>query len=488
MVSLAGGSRFQIAGPSAAFVLLSAEWAGRYGASGLAAAGLMTGLFLVFFGLTKIADAVKLLPLPVIIGLLNGITIVLTARQLEFLLGFSLRSPPQDFPMLVQQLAGGHAAVDPWAVGLAAFCLGLLALCRRMRWMAPGSLVVLLLVSSAAAWLRLPVQTVGSRVLHWSEGTGIGPGLVLRSGLWMELLIPALTCAVVVSLESLLSASSADSLRASKHDTRIEITGQGVANVISGLLGGMIVSGAPVRTSLNAKLSGATPIAGFIRAAVLLTIAVFAQGLVRAIPLALIGAVLLELSLSAGGWSEVSEILRRDSADRLTWAAVLVLTIIGGIPMAVLAALLLSVVYYVRRLRSDASIHRAVNAKPISDQPPGFPLAFIVSSLPELQRLTGNRDSNPKRPGEYSPIILLNGRSLADSELNALHTAAEALSRSGRLLVIYEPSRAGWNLRSHNKLAQSLHSRNILPTLPAAIFRAHELRDRFFGLAERFPE
>lgn len=164
------------------------------------------------------------------------------------------------------------------------------------------------------------------------------------------------------------------------------------------------------------------------------------------------------------------------------------LTMIGGIPVAVQAALFLSVVYYVRLMRSDASINSAVKAKPISDQTPGFPLAFIVSSLPELKRLTGNRDSNPKRSDEYSPIILLNGRSLADSELNALQKAAEALSGSGRLLVIYEPSRAGWNLRSQNKLAPSLLSRNILPTLPAAIFRAHELCDRFFGLAERFPE
>ena len=486
VVSLAGGSRFQIAGPSAAFVLFTADLASRYGTAELAFVGLLTGLLLILFGWAKLAYAVKLLPLPAIVGLLNGIALVVAASQLEFLLGFPALTRRGDVASMLEDLWGHRFGADPGTIAISLVSIGLLALARKMSWRIPGALLVPLLVAGAVWLFQLPVETIGSQASGLFLDSWPSALSDMRLGLWTQLVVPALMAAVVISTESLLSVSAADSIRPGRYDSGLDIIGQGVANVVAAISGGMLVSGAPGRTVLNARSGSSTPLAGVVCAAVLFGIAEFGGVLVRAIPLPLLGAVLVDLALTTGGWREIPHILHRGWTDRLIWAAVLILTVGGGITVGTEAALALSLVYYARRLspRQTGSERGVLSL----GEPAGCDAAITVASLPELSRVAASRETQCRAPVTTAPVVLFRADNLSPTNLPAIQEIAEMLRQSARVLVLYDVRPELLTAPIFERLAAAVEARNIVGNLPSAVLRAHQLRERFFGLGERLAD
>ena len=304
VIALLGGSRFQIGGPTGAFVGLCALTVAQYGLSGLALATLMAGCLLVFMGLFRLGGVVRLIPAPVVIGFTSGIAVVIATTQLRDALGIGVW--PEAAPVHVHErlLAVWHG-LGSWTPAAAALCLGTIAVTALLRRVAPrwpGALIAIVGAGLVAHLGALGVETVGDRfgtlpagiplpeVSFLAEATRDGfSGLLHRLG---ELSGPAMAIGILAAVESLLSATVADSMGRDQHDSDSELIGQGLANLVVPLFGGIPVTGAIARTATSIRSGARSPLAGAIHALTLLAIMALAMPLVAHLPMAALAGIL----------------------------------------------------------------------------------------------------------------------------------------------------------------------------------------------------
>jgi len=295
LVSALGGSRVQVGGPTGAFVPILAGIVATYGYPGLALATVMAGIFLVVIGLCKAGSLIKFIPYPVIAGFTSGIAVIIFAGQLKEFFGLSLKMPRHTPEQIVTVLAHLREA------NLTAVALGALTLLILFRWpprwrAAPPSIVAVILTTALVAIFKLPVHTIGS------EFGGIPAGFPrfqvpsINYQEIHELMIPAMTIAMLGAIESLLSAMVADGMIGDHHDSNQELVAQGIANIVCPLFGGIPATGAIARTATNIRSGGRTPVAGIIHALTLLVVVLAAAPLAKNIPLATLSAVLFSVS------------------------------------------------------------------------------------------------------------------------------------------------------------------------------------------------
>ena len=274
LVSLLGGSSIQISGPTGAFVVIVAGIIATHGMSGLLMVTMMAGAILVFLAVTGLGRAVKFIPRPVVIGFTNGIALLIAATQIRDFLGLAIPEPPSEFFSRMTALAAGLPQWNPAALALAATSLAVVLVMPRLAPRVPGSIVALVAATAAVAAFGLPVETIGSRF------GGIPGGLPrieippFRADLILPLLPSAFTVALLAAVESLLSAVVADTMTGDRHNSSAELMGQGVANLMSPLVGGIPVTGAIARTATNFRSGARTPVSGLVHALTLLLIVV----------------------------------------------------------------------------------------------------------------------------------------------------------------------------------------------------------------------
>src|SRR3954470_15068346 len=270
LISALGGSNFQIGGPTGGFVVVVAGIIARYGIDGLFMSTMMAGIILVVLGATGLGTAVKFIPQPVVLGFTNGIAVVIASTQIRDLFGLAVDSVPGDFIGRIRVLAAAEGTWSPLATILGVGTLLFLIVWRRYVVRVPGYIVVLVGATAVTALAALPVATVGSRF------GGIAAQLphvslpAFRPDLILTLLSPALTIAMLGAVESLLSAVVADKMGGDRHDPNMELVAQGVANLVSPLVGGLPATGAIARTATNIRSGARTPVAGLIHALTLL--------------------------------------------------------------------------------------------------------------------------------------------------------------------------------------------------------------------------
>lgn len=360
-ISAFGGCRVQIGGPTGAFIVIIYGIYAQFGMAGLMVATAMAGVMLVALGLCGLGSIIKYIPYPVTVGFTSGIALIIFTGQLEALLGLDCSSAlagakmPGDFLGKLGVYANSLPTVNWAAVGLSAATLAICLGWRHVTQRMPGSIVAIVATTLAALGLRhfgIGVETIGSR---FPEVAG-GMALTLPRGMdWgmvdvRALFSPALSIALLAGIESLLSAVVADGMIGRRHNSNTELIGQGIANILSPLFGGIPATGAIARTATNIKNGGRTPVAGILHAAFLLLVMLFLGRYAALIPMPTLGGVVAIVAYNMSEWHLVKSLLRSTRSDVLVMLASFLLTVLVDLTVAIQAGVLLAAFLFIRRM------------------------------------------------------------------------------------------------------------------------------------------
>lgn len=379
MISAFGGSRFQVGGPTGAFVGLCATIAHTHGLGGLALATLMGGVLLVVLGLLRLGTVIRFIPMPVVVGFTTGIAAIIVSTQLRDVFGLS--EWPAEAPAHVHQrlLAVWHGfpSWNPWALIAATVVVAVTVAFRRWlpRW--PGALIAIVVVSLAATLGGLPLATIGDRYGNIPRGFPL-PSLAIFDDLEIhgigdlitrlhELSGPALAVGLLAAIESLLSATVADQMGGDRHDSDVELMAQGAANIAVPFFGGLPATGAIARTATNIRAGARSPVAGIVHAGVLFAVALFAGPLVEGIPLAALGGVLLVVAWGMSELGHWPSILRTGRSDALLLPLSFGLTVFVDLTVAVEVGVVLGMFFFVRRMAKSSGARAWIPAEETAD-------------------------------------------------------------------------------------------------------------------------
>src|SRR5665213_1106524 len=345
VVSILGGSRFQIGGPAGAFIVLVAATVVKFGVDGLLLTVLLSGLMLILIGVSRLGSLIRYIPHAVTVGFTCGIAVTIFATQLKDLSGLTL-SGVEPGPFFPKLLALGQAlpTFSPSAFGVGVGSAALIFALRSWRPTWPGMLIAVAVASVAALLLHLPVETIGS---HFG---GVPRGLPMPSlpkfspSLLLEILPAALSFTLLGGVESLLSAKVADAMTGRKHRYNMELVAQGIANVASAFFGGISVTGTIARTATNIRAGARTPLAGIMHAAFILIFMLVAAPLASFIPLSALAGVLVVVCWNMAEKGEFLRLLR-DWRAALVLTATFGLTLILNLTFGIVAGCLLAAVF-----------------------------------------------------------------------------------------------------------------------------------------------
>lgn len=356
LISLLGGSRVQIGGPTGAFMVIVYGIVTKYGLDGLIMATMMGGFMMVLMGLFRLGSVIKFIPYPITTGFTSGIALTIFSSQIKDFLGLKIETVPAEF--LEKWTSYGEAI---GTLHLPTLMIGLLALAIIVLWpkkiKVPGSLIALIVTTLIVQLLGLDVATIGSKFGQLSSALPI-PKLPAFSLDKMVLLIgPAFTIALLGSIESLLSAVVADGMIGGKHRSNTELIGQGLANMASGLFGGIPATGAIARTVANIKNGGRTPVAGMVHAIVLLLIMVVFMPLAQMVPLSALAAILIVVAYNMSEWREFLALLRSPKSDVAVLLITFFITVLVDLVKAIEVGMVLASLLFMKRMSDVTEVN-----------------------------------------------------------------------------------------------------------------------------------
>ena len=445
LISALGGSRVQIGGPTGAFVVVVAGIVAKYGVSGLYVCTMMAGVMLVVLGATRSGSAVRFIPRPVVVGFTNGIAVLIASTQIRDFLGLRMAENPGEFAARIAAIGRHLDTLAPAAVGLAVLTLGLVLATNRFVKAVPGT-VVGLVGGTTIAWLGgLPIDTVGSRFGGVPSGLPVFQVPAFQWSLILPLLSPALTIAMLGAIESLMSAVVADRMSGDRHNSNVELIGQGIANIVSPMFGGLPATGAIARTATNIRSGARTPVAGIIHALTLLGILLVGAPLAGRIPMAVLAAILFVVAANMGEWHEIPLLMRQTKTDISVWAVTFALTVFADLTVAVEVGMMLAALLYIRRVSNTTTVARVTPSyveqsrvhvlqdKPIPDFVTIFRIhgPFLFGATDKLHRVLDTLDELP----EVVIFRLRNMTAIDATGLRALEDIARTLRDSGRTAI-----------------------------------------------------
>jgi SulP family sulfate permease len=357
LVSMFGGSRFQIGGPAGAFIVLVAATVQAHGLDGLILATMLSGFMLAGLGLLRLGSFVKFIPYPVTVGFTAGIAVIIFASQIGDLFGLALEGrPPADLLPKLEALLAAAGTVSPSAIAIAAVTIASILLLRRFRPGWPGLLIAVALASAAAAVLALPVATIGTAFGGIPRTLPV-PGLPALSLDKVVAVMPAaLAFTLLGAIESLLSAVVADGMSGRRHRSDCELVAQGIANVGSALFGGFCVTGTIARTATNVRSGAHGPVSGMLHAVFLLAFMLVAAPLAAYIPLAALAGVLAVVSFNMVEWPALRALLRSSRGDAAVVVITFLLVIFRDITAGIVVGTALGALLFISRLSREASL------------------------------------------------------------------------------------------------------------------------------------
>lgn len=373
IISLFGGSRVQIGGPTGAFIVIIAGIIQQYGTTGLAIATVLAGAFLILLGVFRLGTIIKYIPYPIVVGFTSGIALTIFTTQVKDLLGLTLAGPaPADFLSKWACYAHAFDTIDPWSALVGVGSVVLIAcwpMLNRLKYVGgqasalnkiPGSLVAIIVMTVGVLILKQyglasSVDTIGDRFrIQASLPSPVVPELswdVVR-----QLFAPAVTIAVLGAIESLLSATVADGVIGDRHDSNQELIAQGIANLASPIFGGIPATGAIARTMTNINNGGRTPVAGIIHAIVLLLIFLILMPYAQYIPMACLAGVLVIVAYNMSGWRTFRQLLKNPKSDISVLLITFFLTVIFDLTVAIEVGLMLACLLCMRRMAETTQV------------------------------------------------------------------------------------------------------------------------------------
>ena len=372
-ISIFGGSKVQIGGPTGAFIVVVYGIIQQYGIQGLTIATLMAGVFLIMLGVLRLGTIIKYIPYPIVVGFTSGIAVTIFTTQVKDLLGMQMDSVPSDFIEKWGAYIYNIGNIDPWSALVGIVSVALIAswpLLARLFHLSPlkalpGSLVAIVFMTIAALLLKeyagiTSIETIGDR---FSIDSTL-PDAVVPTLSWetiKSLVGPAVTIAVLGAIESLLSATVADGVIGDHHNSNTELIGQGIANLASPIFGGIPATGAIARTMTNINNGGRTPVAGIVHAFVLLLIFLFLMPLAQYIPMACLAGVLVVVSYGMSGWRSFLAMLRNPKSDVTVLLLTFFLTIIFDLTVAIEFGLVCACLLFMRRMAETTDVHAVLD-------------------------------------------------------------------------------------------------------------------------------
>lgn len=356
LVSAFGGNSVQIGGPTGAFIVIVYGIIAQYGLQGLAVATLMAGLILIMMGFFRLGTVIKFIPYPIVVGFTAGIALTIFSTQINDFLGLGLTGVPGEFIPKWGMYLRNLDKTDLTTLLVALSSLAIIIVAPKISKKLPGALLAILIVTPVVYFLHLPVETIGGRFGTLSTDIPLPSGISIDMGTINELLPSAFTIAVLGAIESLLSATVADGITGSRTDSNSELIGQGIANVVVPLFGGIPVTGAIARTMANITNGGRTPVAGIVHALVLLAIFLLLMPLINLVPMSCLAAVLMVVAYNMSGWRTVRSIFRNPKSDISVLSVTFLLTVIFDLTIAIEIGLLLAIVLFLRRVMENTDI------------------------------------------------------------------------------------------------------------------------------------
>ena len=448
VVSVFGGSRLQIAGPTGAFIVILAGITARHGVDGLQIATLMAGLMLLVLGLSRLGSIIKYIPDPVIVGFTAGIGVIIWVSQWKDF--FGLPAPVgahfhEKLWSLLQTLPQLHAATT----GLALLALGIMLFSSHLPGLrrVPGPLVALVVATAVQAALAFDgVATIGSafggipRALPTLQVPEISVARII------ELIGPAFAIAMLGAIESLLSAVVADGMAGTRHDSNQELVGQGLANLAAPLFGGFAATGAIARTATNIRNGGTSPLAGVVHALTLMLIIVLLAPLAVHVPLAALAAILFVVAWNMSDLRHFAKMARRaPKADVAILAVTFVLTVFADLVVAVNIGVILAMLHFLRRMSSSVEVRQASDEElrqelaqaDLQTLPPGVLVytvegPFFFGAVENFERALASTHTDPR-------VLIIRLRWVPFIDITALHTLEEVvqdLQRRGVRVIL----------------------------------------------------
>ena len=367
IISLLGGSRVQIGGPTGAFVVIVFGIIQNHGVDGLIIATFMAGIILVLFGLLRFGSLIKYIPYPITVGFTSGIAITLLSTQVKDFLGLSITKTPSEFIPKWEAYISHMNTTNLYTLAIGLLALIILIFWPKINKKIPGSLIALIVTTLVVFIFNLPVATIGSQFGKISSNIPMPHIPNLNLNTLKALIGPAFTIALLGGIESLLSAVVSDGMIGDKHNSNAELIAQGIANMGSSLFGGIPATGAIARTAANVKNGGRTPISGIVHSITLLLIMLVFMPLAKFIPLTTLSAILIIVSYNMSEWRTFKAILKAPKSDIAILLTTFFLTVLFDLVIAIGIGMVVSMCLFMRRVATSIEVNE-LNESDCSDK------------------------------------------------------------------------------------------------------------------------
>jgi sulfate permease, SulP family len=356
LISLLGGSRVQVSGPTGAFVVIIYEIVARHGYEGLAIATLMAAVILILLGISKCGVLIRFIPYPVITGFTTGIATVIFTSQIKDFCGLQIAKPAADFIQRLSQYWNFSHTFSPNAFLIALFATAIIVGCRSINRRIPGAIVAVIITTLVSYFFALPIETIESKfgAIPSSLPTPTFPDISLAS---IETLFPAaIAIALLGAIESLLAAVVSDGMTGFRHNSNVELISQGIGNIGSIIFGGIPATGAIARTTANVQMHAKTPISGLIHAVTLFLLMALLAPVAGKIPLASLAAVLVFVAYNMSELDHFADILKGPKSDALVLVITFGLTVFVDLIVAVQVGVLLAAFLFLKHMSEKTTV------------------------------------------------------------------------------------------------------------------------------------
>jgi SulP family sulfate permease len=486
LISVFGGSRVQIGGPTGAFVVIVAGVVAEFGYGGLAVATLMAGGLLVVMAFARLGDVIRFIPYPVTVGFTSGIALIIAVGQIGDALGLGVADLPVETFARVRAYAAHLDMLRAEAVGLFVATVVIIQLWPRLGSRIPGPLVALIVTTLAARLLGLDVETIGSRF-------GAVPS-ALPTPAWPDfdwarlpdLLSPAVTIALLAAIESLLSAVVADGLSGGRHRSNAELLAQGIANLASPLFGGIPATGAIARTATNVRNGGRTPVAGIVHAATLLVVLVAAGDLASGIPMACLAGVLVVVAYNMSEWHVFLRVMRGPRSDTLVLLTTFVLTVAVDLTVAIQVGVVLAALLFMRRMAEVTEVRAVRDIVAYETEETAVDEGIEIPEAVEVFEINGSFCFGAARKFTETlltirgrpRVVILRMRHVLAMDATGLHALEDVHKRlldRGATLLLSGVHTQPLAVLERSGAIERIGAENVLPRFAEAVARARRL-------------
>lgn len=489
VISVLGGSRVQIGGPTGAFIIIVYGIVQEHGVTGLTIATFMAGFLIIGLGVLKLGNYLKFIPYPLIVGFTSGIAVVIFSTQIKDFFGLDIETIPAEFVDKWIVYFSNLKSINWLAVGIAVGTVLIAFNFYRITTKIPGSLAAILLATLVVYIFELPVETIESKFGEIPNSIAMPQIPMINFTVIKELIEPAIAIALLGAIESLLSAVVADGMIGGRHRSNMELVAQGVGNVFSGLFGGIPATGAIARTATNVKNGGRTPIAGIIHAVFLLLVMLLFAPVAKLIPLSCLAGILVVVAYHMSEWRHFRDLLKSNRMDIIVLLTTFFLTVFFDLILAIQIGMILSSFIFMQRMSEATTIDNAENLFGMSElhgeqmfeeELPYIPKDTMLYEIngplffgasQKFQEFLTDLKQEPK-------VLIIRMRHVPFIDATAINRLKEfhqKLKMSGTTIII-----SGANQQVKEELYKSnfysiIGNNNILENINEAILRAEEV-------------